>query len=111
MTKIRQYRMHLAAMMSLVIEEVRHCQLLRPADFVLRAADNPHEVLVKPVLLHSGSPSGNIGIGAHSFGTEFGEIRIELIALLYTLLRFWPAGEAEHPDTVTPQQVVQRAVE
>ena len=32
MTEIRQYRVHLAAMMSLVIEEVRHGQLPRPAD-------------------------------------------------------------------------------
>ena len=68
MTEIRQYRVHLAAMMSLVIEEVRHGQLPRPADFALRAADNPHEVLVQPSLLHDGGPSGNIGVGAHPFG-------------------------------------------
>jgi hypothetical protein len=74
MTEIRQYRVHLAAMTRLVIEEVHHGQLPGTADFALRAADNPHKVLVQPSLFHDGGPSGEIGVSVHPFGTEFGEI-------------------------------------
>jgi hypothetical protein len=91
MTEIGQCCVYLAAMMGLMIEEVRHGQLPRPADFGLCAADNPHEILVEPGLPNAGSPSGNVAIGANSFGTEFGKMCIEPIALRAMLPAAWPA--------------------
>src|SRR4051812_18823623 len=103
--------MHLAAMMRLVVEEMRDEQTLRRADFAPGGAAEPYQIRVEPVLVDLRGPGRNTGIGLFARRAQLGEILDEMVTLLDRRRRARPVVETTHPLVVAPQYVDQRAMD
>src|SRR4051794_12004035 len=67
-------RMRLSAMMRLMVEEMRDEQPFRRADFTLRRAAEPHQILIEPVLVDLRGPGRDVGVGPTARLAQLGKV-------------------------------------
>src|SRR5437867_1011373 len=103
--------MRLAAVMGLVIEEMRHQQSLWGCYLAIGGTAEPGQIPAEPGVVDLCRPARNVGISPFSFGPQLGEIRDHAGALFDRGARPFPAVEARHPLPVAPQDVGQGAMD
>jgi len=70
----RQHSVHLPAVMRLMIEEMRHQEAQRRANFAIGRTAEPGEILLESCIVDLRSPSRDIGIGLFARRAERGKV-------------------------------------
>ncbi|MNC86215.1 hypothetical protein D3C83_18550 [compost metagenome] len=104
-------RVRLAAVVRLMVEEVRDEQPFGRADLATGGAAEPLQIGIEPGVVDLGGPGRDPGIGLFARRTQRGPVGDEPVAFLDRGLRPRPVVEAAHPLVVAPQDVDQRAVQ
>src|SRR5436190_13164854 len=100
--------MRLAAVMRLVVEEMRDEEAFRRADLAPGGAAEPHQFLVEPGLVDRRRPARDVAVALVARRTQLVPALDEMVALLDRGRRPLPVVEAAHPLAVAPQDVHQR---
>src|SRR6516162_3240003 len=106
-----QHRVHLPAVMGLVIKEMGYQQPMRGVDLAVGGPAKPCHVLIEPRVVNLHSPARDVGVGLFANRAEHGKIVDQSGALLDRDIRLWPIVKARHPLLVAPQQMVEGAVD